>query len=414
MSEEALPATAESRPHALLGGSTANRWVPCPGSVFYIRDMPPEKASAAALEGTEAHEAAEMALTDFLAHKETGTDPNVRRHIWGKNSEIAEHVEGYIEAVWTKVLNQSITGKFYELETALVLDANLDMSGYADFVSIEIDDRAKRVGVIGDFKYGFHHVSSEGNSQLAFYACALQETFKRGGKALDYVRAFIYQPRARGKEAYQEAKFTANQLESWRTKFFKAAESIFLTKKPKFRIGEHCRFCRAQGICTTYKKEMDRAIGLELVDIEKEELPDPPHIKEETLIQIVLHEEKFLNFVHACKKYAYEQMLSGRKLPGLKLVEGTTRRAWRKAAVDEVGTGLIKLGVPDPYDLKLRGITEIERELAKIHGKAEAKKLLEDYCPKGQASIQLAPETDPRPEATNPSDLLTEVPGIDE
>ncbi len=58
----------KARSHSILGGSSALRWVNCPGSVFYTKDLPPEAPSEAALEGTKAHELAEMALSDYLDH----------------------------------------------------------------------------------------------------------------------------------------------------------------------------------------------------------------------------------------------------------------------------------------------------------------------------------------------------------
>lgn len=389
-------AGSHERSHALLGGSTAHRWVPCPGSVFYIKDMPPEISGEHALLGTKAHECAEMCIEDFLKHKEDGSDPDIRTHLWAKDLEMEEHILNYRDHVWKEVLHESITGKFYELEVQVVLDRHLDMSGYIDFCCVHVDDRAKRCGIVGDFKYGHHPVTAVGNSQLAFYAVALQETFKLGGKPLDYIRAFIFQPRARGKDSYEETKFTAAQLESWRAKFFKAAELIFVKKTPRFKVGDHCRFCRAQPFCSTYQKHITSETSLKLVEIETEVLPEPKSLPEETLIKIVLHEEKLLSFVKACKKYAFEKLSEGKTLKGLKLVEGNSRRGWKKDSVEEVGQRLMQLGMEEPYDLELKTIGEVEKILFKIHGKDETKKLLLDLCPKGPPPVVLAPESDSR------------------
>lgn len=398
---------SHERSHALLGGSTANRWVNCPGSIFYIKDLPPDVPGEHAVLGTKAHECAEMCLEDFLNHKINGTDPDIRAHLWAKDMEMEEHILAYRDVVWEKVLHESITGKFFELETKVILDDNLSMSGYIDFCVVHVDDRAKRCGIIGDFKYGYHHVTAEGNSQLAFYATALQEIFIKAGKPLDYVRAFIYQPRATGKEAYQETKFTAKELSTWRKKFFKAAEQIFVTKKPKFKVGEHCRFCRAQPFCETYQKHITAETSLKLVEIENEELPSPQKLSEDTLIKIVLHEEKLTSFINACKKYAYEKLSGGETLPGLKLVEGTSRRAWLKDKTEEIGKRLVELGIEEPYDLKIKTIGTIEKSLGKLYGKEDAEKLLKDLCPKGQSPIILVPETDSRPAAKKSLDMLT-------
>lgn len=400
----------EKRLHKILGGSTASRWLACTGSVFYLKDLPPELPSEAAEEGTIFHDCIEMATSDLLDHKETGVDPEIRAHLWSKNDVMEEHVRTYRDLVWKNVFRESSTGKFWGFEEKVVLDEHLEMSGYLDLWTVEVDDRAKRAGAIVDGKYGYYPVTADKNTQLAFYAVGLQEAFIKAGKPLDYIRGIIIQPRAKNKAVYEETRFTAKELDSWKKKFFKAARRIFVDKKPKFKTGEHCRFCRAQGICATYKKEAEDAIGLSLVEIEKTVLPEPAKISEEALVQIVLQEERILNFVKSCKKYAFEKLASGQKLDGLKLVEGSQgRRAWKKDNIEAIGADLMSYGVKEPYDLKLKTIGAIEKELSKCAGKEEAKAILAPYCPKGSPSITIVASTDPRPIAANPSDLMGEV-----
>src|SRR3972149_830527 len=270
------------RTHAALGGSTAERWLNCPGSVFYIRDLPKEIPSEAALEGTKAHEYAEVILEGFLSYKLDGVpqDP-----LLVLNDELFTLGETYKDLVWKNVLQESITDKSYALEDKLVLDKHLEMFGFVDFWAIYIDDHGKKTGVIVDFKSGYTEITVKNNAQLAFYACALREEIVRKGKDLDRVRAIIIQPKVH--EPYKEVNFTAKQLDVWRTKFFKAAEQIFVKKKATFKVGSWCKFCPAQSICSVYAKKLQSELSLKLIEPDEELLPLPDKLTNEQLIAVV-------------------------------------------------------------------------------------------------------------------------------
>lgn len=184
------------RAHSELGGSGALQWVNCQGSIFLARALPPQEPNESMLLGTEAHELAEMALEDFLNSKIENTDPDIRLHLSDASDEMKEHIDAYVQFVWKELLEESITGKAYGIETPFVLNEELEMFGTVDFWAVYIDDRGKRVGVICDFKYGYHKVEVEKNPQLAFYACALRKFCQDNNKDLDYVVTAIFQPRA--------------------------------------------------------------------------------------------------------------------------------------------------------------------------------------------------------------------------
>lgn len=68
--------------HAKLGASNAHRWMVCPGSVA-AEDGLPDKTSAFAQEGTDAHELAEQALR--MAHM---PPEHVEKRDWAKYADI--------------------------------------------------------------------------------------------------------------------------------------------------------------------------------------------------------------------------------------------------------------------------------------------------------------------------------------
>lgn len=390
------------RSHALLGGSSAGRWVNCPGSIFYQKDLPPQEASEAALEGTAAHEIAETVLGEFLNHKMTGEDPPP--HIWVDVEEKVEAAYGYRDAVWKHVLKESVTGKAYGMEDRMVLDDGLQMSGLVDFWCVYIDDRGKRVGAICDFKFGYHGISAFGNTQLIFYLAAMLAEIRRGGKDLDRLVGAIYQPRAFGKNAYEEVHYTAKQINAYTKKFYKAAEQIFVKKKATFKVGDWCQFCPAKGICKLYGKEVSAKSSLALIDPEVVTLPPVDKLPDETLARIILHEDSILEFLKAVKAVGIDRAKRGNPIEGTKAVYGTSRRKWIED--EHTVANVLSTYELDPFTQKLIGITEAEKELTKTLGKEQAKIVVSSCCDMTQPSINLVSADDPRDSIQSNKELM--------
>lgn len=409
MTEPAIDHT--ERHHSELGGSSASRWSICSGSVFLTRTLPPQPTSDAAAEGTKAHELAEVCLRDFLDHKLNGTDPDINFALMSASfeSEMIEAAEGFRDAVWVKVLEESITGKAFGLEERFHFDENLDMGGLVDFWCVYIDDRGRRVGVIVDFKYGYSPVEVKKNGQLAFYATALRNYVRKHDKDLDLVRTVIYQPRVPHREAYQEVHLTQKQLDTWAKKFTTAAHKIYVKQKASYKTGEHCRFCPAQAICPKYGKELSAKADLAIVDVDHISLPKAEGLSDEQLVNIVLYAPKIESFLKSCKAYAINKYMMGNKLPGVKVVLGSTRRKW-KPNETEIAAEFEAIGV-DPWNKKLRGLGDMKRVLREVTGqKGKAlDEMLEAYITYTQAKPVLVPESDNRPAVENCLDYLAEM-----
>lgn len=398
------------RAHKKLGGSGAHRWVNCTGSIFYLDELIPEEASEAALQGTIAHELAETTLNYFLEYKLTGEG---NAHDLKKYEQ--DHIEGaefYREKIWKDLLDESITGKAYGLEEEFLIDSSLDMGGIVDFWAVYIDDSAKRVGVVADYKFGFTPVVAKNNAQLAFYAVALRKEMKKGGKDLDLVYGAIIQPRIPEPEEtpphksrrFQKVKFTAKQLDNWEKKFYKAAEEIFIQKKARFKVGDWCKFCQAKPICKAYNKEITAKTSLKLLDPEEVTLPVPETMSQEALTKVVVHYDLLKDFIDSCYTHVLNKMKAGIKFNGLKLVEGKSRRKWKQDET-QIVTALLKHKI-NPTEQSLKNITTIEKELSKTYDKETAKEILSKHTEKSVPSLSVVLESDPRPEAQSLLDKL--------
>jgi len=394
MTETSIPAP---RTHALLGSSGMYRAMNCTGSIFLTKEMPEAPTSAAASEGTIFHDLCERRSRQFLEGKVDGLS--------GKPidfspfpEEMSVHVDAYIDLLWKNVFAESATGKAWGFEEQFWLDEKLDMGGYEDFYCVQIDDRGNRRLDVVDIKYGFKLVHAKDNPQLAFLICAIREEALKRGKDFDYAYGHIFQPRAYGKETWDTVKFTAKQLDKWREKFFKTAEDIFVTKKPRFKVGEWCEYCRGKPVCTLHKERQEKNLSLDLVQIKTVKLPQVDKIPDNQLSKIALNADDIISFVKAVKAHCMERGIAGKKVPGLKVVEGRGRREWKDEKT--VDASLLELGFEkgDLYNKKLKGIIEIEKLLEKEFGKDEATTTMKKLVVMSVPPALLVPEEDARPE----------------
>lgn len=396
------------RGHAELGGSGADRWMNCPGSIILQRELPEQEASEAMLEGTQAHEYAEQFLSNFLNYKVTGEQ---REFTWVPSDEMCEHIHAYRDFIWKELLEESITDKAYDLETPITIDEQLQMWGSADFWSFGYDDRGKRVAIICDLKYGRQDVDAEDNAQLAFYAVALREELRKHGMDVDYVVAAIFQPRSFSNPKPKKTKWTAKQLDAWKKKFYKAAHAIYVKQKPSFKVGEWCKQCRAKSICKKYAREAEVATTLKLVDVETVTVPAIETLPKETIAKIALNYDLVKDFLDGCFDYTMREAKVG-TMPGIKVVEASKgKRSW-SVDTDLVVSNLMAQGLtPEEITVpKLKGIGEIEKSLKTLVSKEALVEIMNDITVKGKSTETIVALTDPRPAILGAQELLSSSP----
>ena len=397
------------RLHGLLSGSSAHIWTNCTGSVFLIKDLPTEPPSKHADKGTKAHAAVEIMLEDLLQHQLNGSDPDIRAHLLIDDDEVLELASRAKELAWESVFKKHVTGKAYGQEDRFVIDEKLGMYGHVDLWVLEHDDKAKRVAKICDFKFGAVHVPAKKNAQLAFYAYALREEVRAAGKDIDYVVASIIQPKWE-KEPYRETVFTSKQLDAWGKKFFDAAHQIFVKQKPKFKVGSWCTYCKAQGVCPKFQKELSQKTSLKLIEGDVSALPVPEQVPDEIIKNIVLRSGELATFIKACKAYVMNRHREGKPIQGTKVVEGKSKRTWVKDI--DVGAFLISSGVAEPYNApKVKGITVIEKELKKLFPGGKYVDVMQQLVTKTNPSLSVVAEDDPRPAVKDFAAMLS---GVDE
>lgn len=394
----------EEREHAEISSSTVGTALKCPGSVVLRRSLPQLPPSPQMLSGTKTHDISEVALENYIQHKLTGSDPWITLHLLEGDPEREERVVGYVKAVFEKGLQGSITGKAYGIEEKLTVSETFKMFGYADFWAAYKDDRARLAGLIVDLKDGQVHVDVKKTEQLPFLALGLMKDLDAEGVHVDYVRAAIYQAKARDGEEYQEVKYTRKQLESFEIKVLKLCEEIYLKKKIKFKAGKWCGYCRCKEICPTYAGSLQNKTSLMLLDVKDVVFPAPDTIPDAVLAKVLLSLNELVEWTKQVKKHAFVRQLNGNPIPGIKAVEGKSKRRIDKEKTSQIESLCSSLNI-NPYDYKIKGIGKLAAEFKKA---GQDKNLIDSYCIKNKPPVILVSSTDPRPEIKNSIDYLQE------
>ncbi len=382
--------------HHLYGGSSADIWTNCYGWASLVKDLPSEPAGVHAARGTALHKGVlEVKTATEIEHRVSGKglffDYSTIEN-WPEEGE--ELADEFWELVWGKVLEQFITGKKIFIEKKLMLFSDLDCGGTADFIVLYYNDKGKFVAVLGDCKFGKVRVSPD-KEQLKFYLTALNKAVKEKGGSIDEFRSFVYQPTH--SEVFTEHKFTKNEIERAEIKYEKA---IIESKKenPKFKVGDHCKYCKAQGRCISYKKHLDNQMEIMVLRNQNEVSFAPVEtLSDESLAKIALYGEKITKYINNVKSEVMLRFLNKKPVAGLKIIEGRSNRVYRDES--QVIAEMQKLGINPFKDPEIKGLGAMETSLVTIgHKKAEAKKIVDSFTDKPAGKPKITTADDPKPD----------------
>jgi len=397
------PETHSDRAHLECGGSGAHRWVRCSGSIFLGRKAGPRPPSKSGIRGTDTHELAEVCVEDFLNNKLLGTDPekNYKAEKNFRDEEQIAAAEYYRDYIWNTVLENSITNKAWGLEDLMVHPKCDKIGGISDFWAAYVNDKAERVLDIVDFKNGVDPVDIK-HEQFPLYGVCMRAMLREEGKDIDRLIVHCVQPNSANGKKHDKKSYTPKQMDALEDKFLKAVHKIYVDKKVTFKVGHWCKWCPGQSLCEKYGKKTEIDTGLSLLKPDAK-LPDITSLTEEQAVAIALNESKLKELCKACKGFVIGQHMEGRPVKGCKVVQTKPRRALPRNT-DPLEARLKKEGLKDKeiFNRKLKGIGELEKLLG------DKKKLLEKYVEFGKPTASVVPEDDPRPAATDLTNLLTD------
>lgn len=373
--------------HALLGASSAARWLACPASARATEGLPDDETSYAA-EGTRAHEVCEAHLRHCLKYWEAGRVAPVLGEsirLDGQPDDPAEMVRAANQYV--RFIHDQWVG--FPCRPSVFIEQEVDVSEWVPGGFGTCDCLLIGGGLlhIVDFKYGQGvPVSPVRNPQLMYYALGAYELF-RDIDDIDTVRMSIVQPRVQTEpETWQ---LPLADLLSWAREVLRPRAEMAWKGEGGFCPGDHCKktFCKAYPNCRAWQDKYGPLAGFE-------PLPEPAALSDEELGAWLAKVQGLAAYAKDLEDYAHDALLAGRSLPGWKLVQGRSTRKWTDQ--DAAFQRMERSGIDEAL---LYTRTPISLTVAeKMIGKKKFAELMSAFITKAPGAPKLAAASDPRPE----------------
>ena len=373
--------------HALLGASSAARWLACPASARATEGLPDDETPYAA-EGTRAHEVCEAHLRHCLKYWEAGrAAPALGESIRldGQPDDPAEMVRA--ANLYANFLHELWVG--FPHRPSVFIEQEVDVSEWVPGGFGTCDCLLIGGGLlhIVDFKYGQGvPVSPVRNPQLMYYALGAYELF-RDIDDIDTVCMSIVQPRIQTEpETWQ---LPLADLLSWAREVLRPGAERAWKGEGGFCPGDHCKktFCKAYPNCRAWQDKYGPLAGFE-------PLPEAATLSDEDLGGWLSKVQGLAAYAKDLEEYAHDALLAGRSLPGWKLVQGRSTRKWTDQ--DAAFQQMERSGIDEAL---LYTRTPVSLTVAeKMIGKKKFAELMSAFITKAPGAPKLAAASDPRPE----------------
>lgn len=391
--------------HAVLGASSAKRWLTCTPSARLGERLTSRfgsESSPYAQEGTKAHALAEikvrkafyaadgMTTTVYSRMSEEERDAytgiNAFRYdaLRAELGDIPSDMEHATDAYCDVVMEKYLSAKDRDPSTRLLLEQRLDYSrwvpsGFGTGDCVIVSDSLLEVC---DYKHGMGiPVDAVDNPQLRLYGLGAIDKF---GQLYDFpaVRMTIIQPRL---ESVSEETLDRDALLAWAETEVRERAQLAWKGIGDFVPGDHCRFCPAKAVCSARVAE---ALKLFRYGFET-----PGLIPDEQVPGILETLDTAEAWIKDFRAYVEKQALNGQKFPGWKLVRGKKpNRRW--ADPEEVRAQLLRAGyAPGQIETtSLKPVGEIEKTI----GAKAFRALVGGLVAQGEGRLTLVPESDKR------------------
>lgn len=329
----------------LMGSSTCERVVKCPGSVNLIARSPLMPPSNAAIEGTAQH-----AMIEHLLLNGGKPSDYIDSEIAGVTIT-AEHATNVTLALASiDELCQNFLGDQY---VELTVRRSDEVFGTADFVAFDTD---RTECLVADHKFGWVEVQAD-NYQGKFIASTLlvDPEFRELTRDVKTFQLAVIQP------SFEPAHVTYDVSREEIEQFSQTIELAITTAKSPdapFNIGKWCSYCPAKLVCPAWAERVN-----DLIDKSKH-----PDWSLEGISRL-LHAAKELEKLFAdAKERAKHELVNGRPIPpvdgkpGWRLTAGRTHQEWSQPPLETLA------------HLRWFGLTD--KQIVDVISPAQAKKLL--------------------------------------
>ena len=289
--------------HASLGASNAHRWLECAGSVKAESGLP-NTSSVFALEGTTAHDLAELTLTTTDGALDLFED---------------QEMAGFVRVYTDYVRSLSDTADL------VLIEQRVDYSdwvpkgfGTADAIILNGDT----LNVV-DLKYGMGvQVYAEDNPQGMLYALGAYAEVNHIAEIKNVVITIV-QPRL---DHISEWSISVEDLLRWAEYATQRAEATQEDDAPRNAGEKQCRFCKAKHNCGELFRHTEKILMTEFDNING--LPNVDNMTDEQMGSVIAAKALIDGWISAISTHVTDRLEAGAGFTGYKLVEGRSTRRW--------------------------------------------------------------------------------------
>ena len=353
----------------IVGGSTAKRVVACPGSVALVNKMPKQPSSEHADRGTMLHDVMSEILGKAL-------EPRSFIGTRYENQVLTEELFEEKIVIALEALDEIDPDKKmeYEVETRVGFgDLLPGVFGSTDLVG-RIGDRA----IVLDWKFGDGVVvGAEENAQLMFYAAASMRT-KEAQWAFEgatEIELIIVQP-----PVIRRWVTTKERIQQFEQELVQAVKAA-MKPDAKLQHGDHCRWCTGKPICPKMTGAVDRALQVQLKEIDVDMLGK--YLKNADLLE---------DWIKDLRGLALQLLEKSLPVPGYKLVQKQSRRKWADESAAK--QALLDMGLKESVVVETSIMSPAQAEKALKKRWAD---LPEGLVKSESSGTTLASEDDSRP-----------------
>lgn len=364
--------------HSPFGPSVFSRRMACPAS-YQMEEGIPDQPSAAAEEGTAAHQLAEKMLISYSRDAQEYLGREFNGYV--VDHDMAHYVQQYVDRVYEHV---DAGGHLYVEQR---IDYDRWVPGGYGTTDAGILFPQERRAVIRDLKFGRGvKVFAKGNPQPMLYGLGFWSTYGFMYD-IDHLDLEIDQPRLGHVDTWRVSMDEILAFAEEATKVYEAATG----PDPEFKPGEEqCRFCKAAAVCKARAAWLIDSVGVEFdFDTGAWTIPSVDTLQDDEIGRIYGHLDDFSNWIKAVKAYTELLLVEGHSIPGWKLVMGGRRtRYWKDEKAAE--SVMLESGM-DPMDMYVKKIPSPAQAEKRI-----GKGAIEDLVAWTEGKPTVAPETDDR------------------
>jgi len=381
--------------HSSIGGSSAKRWINCPGSVQLCAGITAPPPKDYALEGTAAHSFAEACLKHGYEKVAGMTKDTLIAHgfITEEESkwidkELKTHVKIYFDTVMDCV-HKAHKSAIFEVEKGFDLKhLHPDLYGTNDALIGEFMGTL----TVFDLKYGKGNlVDVKENYQLMYYALGALAKYDW---CFHDVKMVIVQPRAYSAEgAIRSHTMTVEDLVAWGENVLQPAARKTASPSAPLVPGAWCHenFCPAISggqTCPAVMKEAYAVAQIEFSDVSTAEdicFPEPSAMAPVDVAKVLTFAPLLSAWSKGVVIYAQSLMEQGLSVPGFKLIAKRSIRRWKNP--EQTAELLILDHREDQLfePKKLKSVAQME--------KAIGKEGLTDLWEQPDNGVKIAPES---------------------